>query len=422
MPYSIPLNQRVQLRRDTSVNWTSGNPVLKSGEIGYETDTGKLKIGDNATYWTSLDYSFTAASLLSEVNLVDNLVDLGDVAISSASNGDFLRWNGTAWINDAVNLSTDTVGSFVQSLVAGVGITLSNNSGEGATPTVAVDTTAIQARVADVSDTEIGYLNGVTSAIQTQFDAKAPTASPTFSGTVTLPAGTVTSTMLATDSVTTAKIAAGSVTYAKLAADAKPKTYVTKYTDAVNDTEWTCPAGVTQIKLTLIGAGGIAGNVEAITPNSSTSQSFSNTATESTTFVVGATTYTALGGKKGESVSVSGPIFVMSGTGYTQNSSSSSSSSGIGTDFSRYPGCGGAPAFCSAETYISMTNGTLTFDHTSRAKALGYRGQDGVIEVFQVTVVPATTYSFSIGAGAGYTGPNESYAGSNGAVIIEYVV
>lgn len=221
MPYSIPLNQRVQLRRDTSVNWTSGNPVLKSGEIGYETDTGKLKIGDNATFWASLDYSFTAASLLSEVNLVD----LGDVAIGSAQNGDFLRWNGTAWINDAVNLSTDTVGSYVQSLVAGSGITLSNNSGEGATPTVAVDTTTIQARVADVSDTEIGYLNGVTSAIQTQFDAKAPTASPTFSGTVTLPVGTVTSTMLAAGSVTAAKLgndvsftpADGSITAAKLA-------------------------------------------------------------------------------------------------------------------------------------------------------------------------------------------------------------
>ena len=148
-----------------------------------------------------------------------NLVDLGDVAISNAQNGDFLRWDGTTGISDAVNLSTDTVGSYVQSLVAGSGITLSNNSGEGATPTVAVDTTAIQARVADVSDTEIGYLNGVTSAIQTQLNAKAPTSSPTFTGTVTLPAGTVTSTMLATDSVTTAKIAAGSVTAAKLGND-----------------------------------------------------------------------------------------------------------------------------------------------------------------------------------------------------------
>jgi hypothetical protein len=43
----------------------------------------------------------------------------------------------------------------------------------------------LQLRVADVSDTEIGYLNGVTSAIQTQIDAKAPLAAPTFTGTVT---------------------------------------------------------------------------------------------------------------------------------------------------------------------------------------------------------------------------------------------
>jgi hypothetical protein len=41
-----------------------------------------------------------------------------------------------------------------------------------------VDTLAIQAKVADVSDTEIGYLNGVTSAIQTQLDDKS-TASKT---------------------------------------------------------------------------------------------------------------------------------------------------------------------------------------------------------------------------------------------------
>ena len=43
----------------------------------------------------------------------------------------------------------------------------------------------LQLRVANVSDTEIGYLNGVTSAIQTQIDAKAPLSAPTFTGTVT---------------------------------------------------------------------------------------------------------------------------------------------------------------------------------------------------------------------------------------------
>ena len=172
------MSTRIRLRRDTAANWTSNNPTLTTGEMGYETNTGKFKIGDNSTAWTSLAYSITAE--LSE----GNLNDLKDVTITSAANGDFLRWNGTAWINDAVNLSTDTVGSFVESLVAGTGITLANNSGEGATPTITVDTSAIQARVANVTDTEIGYLDGVTSAIQTQMDLKAPLASPTFTGTV----------------------------------------------------------------------------------------------------------------------------------------------------------------------------------------------------------------------------------------------
>ena len=175
--------KRILLRRDTSSNWTSGNAVLASGEVGYETNTGKFKIGNGSTAWTSLGYSIASNISAAVLN------DLGDVTITSAADGDFLRWNGTAWINDAVNLSTDTIGSFVQSLVAGTGVTLSGNSGENATPTVAVDTSVIQARVTDVSDTEIGYLNGVTSAIQTQINTKAPLASPTFTGTVTIPTG-----------------------------------------------------------------------------------------------------------------------------------------------------------------------------------------------------------------------------------------
>ena len=133
------MSTRIRFRRDTAANWTSNNPTLTTGELGYETNTGKFKIGNNTNAWNSLPYSITAE--LSE----GNLNDLKDVTITSAANGDFLRWNGTAWINDAVNLSTDTVGSFVESLVAGTGITLTNNSGEGATPTVAVNTSVIAA-------------------------------------------------------------------------------------------------------------------------------------------------------------------------------------------------------------------------------------------------------------------------------------
>lgn len=45
-----------QLRRDTAANFTSGDPTLASGEVGFETDTFKFKIGDGSTAWTSLAY------------------------------------------------------------------------------------------------------------------------------------------------------------------------------------------------------------------------------------------------------------------------------------------------------------------------------------------------------------------------------
>ena len=46
------------------------------------------------------------------------------------------------------------------------------------------------AEIGDVSNTELQYLNGVTSAIQTQINAKSPSADPTFTGNVVLPSTT----------------------------------------------------------------------------------------------------------------------------------------------------------------------------------------------------------------------------------------
>ena len=74
--------------------------------------------------------------------------------------------------------------------------------------------------IGNVSNVEIGYVNGVTSAIQDQIDAKAPLASPTFTGTVTLPANTITQSMMSDDSVGTAEIIASSVTSSELAVNA----------------------------------------------------------------------------------------------------------------------------------------------------------------------------------------------------------
>jgi hypothetical protein len=52
----MPRNRLIQLRRGSSAQWISSNPVLANGESGFETDTGRLKIGDGISDWLELDY------------------------------------------------------------------------------------------------------------------------------------------------------------------------------------------------------------------------------------------------------------------------------------------------------------------------------------------------------------------------------
>lgn len=47
---------RIQIRRDKSVKWAVNNPVLLEGEIGYETDTQYMKIGNGVSTWNELAY------------------------------------------------------------------------------------------------------------------------------------------------------------------------------------------------------------------------------------------------------------------------------------------------------------------------------------------------------------------------------
>ena len=50
------LNTRIQLKHGLAAKWTERNPVLLAGEIGIETDTLKMKVGDGTTNWTALGY------------------------------------------------------------------------------------------------------------------------------------------------------------------------------------------------------------------------------------------------------------------------------------------------------------------------------------------------------------------------------
>ena len=46
----------VQIRRGTAYEWEARNPVLKEGELGYESGTKKYKIGDGFRRWLELPY------------------------------------------------------------------------------------------------------------------------------------------------------------------------------------------------------------------------------------------------------------------------------------------------------------------------------------------------------------------------------
>ena len=84
---SITLTSLMQQRRDTAANWTSNNPTLLNGELGYETDTGYWKVGDGSTAWTSLAY--IDGTKISAYPLVNADIDAAaEIAVSKLADGD----------------------------------------------------------------------------------------------------------------------------------------------------------------------------------------------------------------------------------------------------------------------------------------------------------------------------------------------
>lgn len=53
---SKTINSKLLVRRDSSSNWTTNNPVLSQGEIGYDNTEGKIKIGNGSSTWSNLPF------------------------------------------------------------------------------------------------------------------------------------------------------------------------------------------------------------------------------------------------------------------------------------------------------------------------------------------------------------------------------
>lgn len=73
---------QLKLRSDTAANWTSVNPTLLANELGRETDTGKIKIGDGTTAWTSLAYQLFGGQIGNSAIAAD-----AEIAVSKLADG-----------------------------------------------------------------------------------------------------------------------------------------------------------------------------------------------------------------------------------------------------------------------------------------------------------------------------------------------
>jgi hypothetical protein len=83
---SITLSALQKQRRDSAANWTFNNPTLLAGELGYESDTGKWKVGDGTTAWTGLAY--IPGSQISAYPLVNADIATGaEIAVSKLADG-----------------------------------------------------------------------------------------------------------------------------------------------------------------------------------------------------------------------------------------------------------------------------------------------------------------------------------------------
>lgn len=70
-----------QFRRGTASEWNLDNPILHAGEPGFESDTGRLKMGDGVHAWTALEYFLPGSQAVSGVVSVDartGIVTLAD--------------------------------------------------------------------------------------------------------------------------------------------------------------------------------------------------------------------------------------------------------------------------------------------------------------------------------------------------------
>ena len=80
------LKTKVILNTKTAAEWILSDVVLLSGELGIESDTNLIKIGDGKSTWNNLSYTS-----------ISDIADIEGIEITNPTNGQILTYNNGEW-------------------------------------------------------------------------------------------------------------------------------------------------------------------------------------------------------------------------------------------------------------------------------------------------------------------------------------
>lgn len=123
---------------DLSVGYTAGD-ILWLGENGAFTTT-KPTAPDHLVFIGVVVRATNNGIVYVATQNGYELDELHNVSLPSPQAGEFLKYNGSLWVSDVIDLGTDTTGNYMSNVSAGTGISITHTPSEGSTATIAVDT------------------------------------------------------------------------------------------------------------------------------------------------------------------------------------------------------------------------------------------------------------------------------------------
>ncbi|NDH07427.1 hypothetical protein EBX93_16165, partial [bacterium] len=201
---TVNLDNDITLTGNVTADEIFSNAITVDGDASVDNLTvgGNLTVNGTTTTVNATDLSVTDPMIYMGDGNQSNSLDLGIVAAFN---------DGTYQHSGLVKDATDGVWKLFRGVTDEPTSTINFSQAQYETLKLG-SLQSDSAAIGDVSNQEIQYLNGTTSNIQDQLDDKAPSNSPTFTGTVTLPNDSIVTSFLNDGAVTTDKIFPDAIT------------------------------------------------------------------------------------------------------------------------------------------------------------------------------------------------------------------